>query len=156
MVATINLANNSQKLPTQRWPRAMRRVNHSYFSFSNVGSYETNQVLTICLMSTKVLQYKTSISINIIIYHSCLLIWCLKPEWELASAQYLRIFILKTKCNTSKILAYSERAQKTDYMKKHSAIQLIPLPRYDSPNLTSRAVFALFSRCPLLLINFKN
>jgi len=37
MVATINLANNSQKLLT--WPRAMHRVNHSYFSFLNVGSY---------------------------------------------------------------------------------------------------------------------
>src|SRR6218665_99753 len=44
MVATINLANNSQKLLT--WPcaachapRAMRRGYHSYFSFSNVGSY---------------------------------------------------------------------------------------------------------------------
>jgi len=38
MVATINLANNSQKLLTQPWPRAVRRVNHSYISFSNVGS----------------------------------------------------------------------------------------------------------------------
>src|SRR6218665_487980 len=44
MVATINLANNSEKLLTQPWPCASchapaRRVNHSYFSFSNVGSY---------------------------------------------------------------------------------------------------------------------
>ena len=39
MEATINLANNSQKLLTRPWPRAMHSVNHSYFSFSNVGSY---------------------------------------------------------------------------------------------------------------------
>ena len=36
MVATINLAENSQP---GRAPRAMRRVNHSYFPFSNVGGY---------------------------------------------------------------------------------------------------------------------
>jgi len=48
---------------------------------------ETNQVLTMCLMNTNVPQYKTSISI--IIYHSCLLVRCLKPERELAIAQYL-------------------------------------------------------------------
>src|SRR6218665_230652 len=76
---------------------------------------ETNQVLTICLMNTNVPQYKTSISI--IIYQSCLLIRCLKPEYELASVQYLEISILKTKSNTTKILAHVERAQKTDYMK---------------------------------------
>ena len=74
------------------------------------GTNETNQVLTICLLSTNVPQYETSISI--IIYHSCLLIWCLKPERELASVQYLWIFILKTKSSTTKILAYLERAQK--------------------------------------------
>jgi len=38
-------------------------------------------------------------------------------------------------------------------MKKHSALYLISLPRYDSPNLTSRAVFA---RSVFVLINFKN
>jgi len=77
---------------------------------------ETNQVLTICLPSTTVPHYKTSISI--IIYHSCLLIQSLKPERQLASVQYLRIFILKTKGNASRIIAYLERAQKTDYIKK--------------------------------------
>jgi len=40
----------------------------------------------------------------------------------LASAQYLRIFILKSKSNTTKIFAYLERAEKTDYVKKHSAL----------------------------------
>ena len=33
------LANKSPKLLTQPWPWAMRHINHSYFSFSNVGSY---------------------------------------------------------------------------------------------------------------------
>jgi len=73
----------------------------------------------------------------------------MKPERELASAQYLQIFILKTKSNTTKILAYLERAQKSDYMKNHSALYLVPLPRYDSPNLTSRAVFAQSDFCSL-------
>ena len=54
------------------------------------------------------------------IYHSCLLIRCLKPARELASVQYLCIFILKTKSNTTKILAYLEGAQEADYMKKIS------------------------------------
>ena len=31
-------------------PRAMRRINHSYFSFSNVGSYVADVYFTMVLM----------------------------------------------------------------------------------------------------------
>jgi len=80
------------------------------------GHNETNQVLTICLMSTNVPQYKTSISI--VICHSCLLIWCLELERKLASVQYLQIYILNTTRTTTQILAYLERAQKLIIWKK--------------------------------------
>jgi len=46
----------------------------------------------------------------------------LEPERELAFVQYSQSFMLKTTSSTTQILAYLERAQESDYMKKVSAL----------------------------------
>ena len=97
---------------------------HNYGMENVLGRHINNETKHVLTMSDEhqVPWHKTSISI---IDHSCLLI-CLEPERELAFVQYLQIYILKIKSNTTQILVYMERAQGSDSIKRFLSSSSFP------------------------------